>query len=165
MGVGQRAVLERIMIHTPLRSLRSRRPREEFPRFSRRTPRISGFRPRKTANCVWSTPDGTTLGHPRRAFDRILPGARSQIGRPSVTRNVGRRGVPIPPPLHVTRGPPGPGRRDLRPRSGVPPPPDAGLLEQPHAPPPLLVTSGGRGAYPAHRYTSRDVLLDPVDET
>jgi hypothetical protein len=39
-----------------------------------RTPRISRFRPRKTANCVWSTPDGTTrtLGHTasRRAKGR-----------------------------------------------------------------------------------------------
>ena len=61
-----------------------------FPRFSTRTPRISRFRPRKTANCVWSTPDGTTrtLGHTasRRAKGR---GVSTPPGLPdsAVTRN------------------------------------------------------------------------------
>jgi putative tryptophan/tyrosine transport system substrate-binding protein len=43
-----------------IESLRSRRPREEFPRFSRRTARTSRFRLRKTANCAWSMAAGTT---------------------------------------------------------------------------------------------------------
>jgi len=70
------------MIHTPLRSLRSRRSRVEFPRFSRRTPWISRFRPRKTATARGLRRMGRREGRPRSAFDRILPGARSQSGPP-----------------------------------------------------------------------------------
>ena len=100
------------MIHTPPSMLRRRRRREASPRFSRRTAQISRFRPRKTANCVWSTPDGTTrtLGHTasRRAKGR---GCRPPPGLPdsAVTRNG-------PPLLRVTH-PPG---TPLRPRWETP---------------------------------------------
>ena len=40
-----------------------------------------------------------------------------------------------------------------------------GARSQIGPPPPLLVTSGGRGGLSPHRYTSREVLLGPVDET
>jgi hypothetical protein len=75
------------MIHTPLRSLRSRRSREESPRFSRRTPWISRFRLRKRANCGWSTADGTTRTLGQTASRRgSSPAARAK-GDPPVTGN------------------------------------------------------------------------------